>query len=193
MSPTDVEVISFGGSDGPPRRRPVPPIAVIVLALAVGGVAGYLIGARPTVPVSTPSPTPTLATGPANGDVVVATGARCSQQIGNRLQLGLEVTNASPELVVLASVEPMLPLGGLRSRARSWGPCGQLSPPATGSRELAPAATIWFTETFQVDLKCPAPLPVQFVIDYTRHARAARAYLTGFVDLGEVPYSGCDA
>jgi hypothetical protein len=45
--------------------------------------------------------------------------------------------------------------------------------------------------TFDVLTKCPAPLPVQVNLVYARGGTDAVAFLGGFSDLGDVPYTGC--
>ena len=40
-------------------------------------------------------------------------------------------------------------------------------------------------------MRCPAPAPVQFTVDYLAQGRSFTASLPGFADLGQVPYSGC--
>jgi len=108
-----------------------------------------------------------------------------------RLQLGIEIVNQSSADVVLRRARADLPLGGLRATAATWGGCGQLSPAAAdGDYPLAAGVTTWLSITFDVLIPCPAPMPVRFVVDYTRAAQGdAVAHLPGFDDLGDVPYS----
>jgi hypothetical protein len=49
------------------------------------------------------------------------------------------------------------------------------------------------TVTFQVLVKCPGPLPVQFTVGYDVGGQHAVATLPGFPDLSQVPYKGCPA
>jgi hypothetical protein len=56
---------------------------------------------------------------------------------------------------------------------------------------LSPGASTWFTVTFKVLVRCPGPMPVQFLLDYVQRGRPASARLPGFNDLSQVTYSGC--
>ena len=40
-------------------------------------------------------------------------------------------------------------------------------------------------------VKCPNPLPVQFVVSYEQRGKIGTVQFPGFQDLGAVPYSGC--
>jgi hypothetical protein len=189
------------------RPRPVPrwwpPSAALVLgavALLAGLAVGYTAGARHGGEDAAP-PSPSRATAPAapfsaGGFPLSQSGPQCSVQTGRELQVGLQITNLSPAAVRLRRVEVALPLGGLRLTSQAWGPCGEL--PATGEvpgnllpPTLGQGASSWFTVTFQVLVRCPQPLPVQFTLDYDQQGRAAAIRLPGFPDLGQVPYSGC--
>jgi hypothetical protein len=197
------DVLELGG-----RRRPAspwwPPVAALVLGAAgllAGLAVGYTAGARharePAVPPS-PSRAAAAAAAPfaAGGFPLSQSGPQCSVQTGRKLQVGLQITNLSSAAVRLRRVEVVLPLGGLRVTSQAWGPCGELPtvgqapgdtlPPTLGSR-----ASTWFTVTFQVLVRCPQPLPVQFTLDYDQQGRPAAIRLPGFPDLSQVPYSGC--
>ena len=127
-----------------------------------------------------------------------ATGA-CSVQLGHELQLGVEVSNQASSDVTLQNVVASLPLsGGLRPVSWAWGPCGALSSGAgqvaadlSGGEDLSPGESGWFTVTVRVLVKCPAPYPVQFAVQYESNGRTSFAQVPGFSDLGRVPYSGC--
>jgi hypothetical protein len=58
---------------------------------------------------------------------------------------------------------------------------------------LPAGATEWPTITFDVLVRCPSPLPVQFLVSYTISGKPATAQLDEFPDLGQVAYSGCPA
>ena len=176
------DVLELGG-----RRRLVPrwwpPSAALVLgaaALLGGLVVGYAAGARHAGGhAAAPSPSP--AAGPAapfsaGGFPLSQSGPQCSVQTGRELQVGLQITNLSPVAVRLRRVEVVLPLGGLRVTSQGWGPCGEL--PATGETPggilpptLGRGASSWITVTFQVLVRCPQPLPVQFTLDYDQQGR----------------------
>jgi hypothetical protein len=198
------DVLELGG-----RRRPVsrwwPPPAALVLgavALLAGLAVGYSAGARHAGEhAPSPSPSPSRAAAPAEpfsagGFPLSQSGPQCSVQTGHELQVGLQITNLSPAAVRLRRLEVVLPLGGLRVISQAWGPCGEL--PASGRAPggilpptLGPGASSWFTVTFQVLIRCPKPLPVQFTLGYDQQGRPAVIRLPGFPDLGQVPYSGC--
>jgi hypothetical protein len=130
----------------------------------------------------------------AGGFPLSQSGPQCSVQIGRELQVGLQITNLSGTAVRLRRVKVLLPLGGLKVTSQAWGPCGQL--PATGEASGSPptlgrGASSWFSVTFQVLIRCPHPLPVQFTVGYEQQGRPAAIRLPGFPDLGQVPYSGC--
>jgi hypothetical protein len=169
------------------------------VGLLVGLAAGYAAGVRhagkpPSPPRAAASQTAPLFT--AGGFPLSQSDRGCSAQTGHELQLGLEITNLSATALTLRRVEVTLPLGGLKVISQAWGPCGELPgaaeapghalPPALG-----PGASAWFTVTFQVLVRCPQPLPVQFTIDYEQVGRPAAMPLPGFPDLGQVRYSGC--
>jgi hypothetical protein len=125
------------------------------------------------------------------------TGA-CSVQLGHQLQLGVEVSNEAGADITLQRVMASLPLsGGLRPVSWAWGPCGAISSGGgqlaadSGGEDLSPGETGWFTVTVQVLVKCPAPYPVQFIVQLASSGRTSVAQVPGFSDLGQVAYSGC--
>jgi hypothetical protein len=174
------------------RRWPAWTAAVVAVgvALAVGLGVGFQWGLS-----RWPSPPSPAGSSPAWVSVAVnGTGARCSVQAGTSLQLGIEVVNRLGTPVTVEAVRFDLPIGGLRMTAASWGGCGQLDPAATaGTLVLAPEAMAWVSATFDVLDPCPAPYPVRFLLRYRTDAETVEANVGGFVDLGDVPYSGCPA
>jgi hypothetical protein len=56
---------------------------------------------------------------------------------------------------------------------------------------LAPGATGWLTVTFDVMVRCPGPLPVQFRVTYLQAGRLVTADFDSFPDLGPVRYNNC--
>jgi hypothetical protein len=144
------------------------------------------------------------------------TGGECSVQHGRDLQLGVEVINLSEKAVTLGQAKPILPLGGLRLVSQQWAPCGALSPSwqaadggmivfvksstgeviegsaiPIGAAVLPPNGTAWLSATFQVLVACPRPLSVQFSVGYRENGRTGTAQLAGFLDIGQVSYTGC--
>jgi hypothetical protein len=189
-----------------PAWRPSRGAAVFaVAALAVGLAAGYAAGNRHVAPPSKPAAAPApLPSGTFSfADAAISQGTTvCSTQTRQGLQLGVEVTNQSAVTLVLASARSVLPLGGLKQVGWQWGPCGALSGGAgdevftrAGQEEeiLAPGQSVWLTATFQVQLRCPAALPVQFAVGYVAQGHSVTASLPGFPDLGQVTYTGCPA
>ena len=185
----------------PPRWWP-PSAALVpaVVALLAGLAVGYAVGVRHAGEhAAAPAPSRAaaqVAPFSAGGFPLSQSGPQCSVQNGHEMQVGLQITNLSPAAVRLRRVEVVLPLGGLKVTSRAWGPCGTLPPtgeaPGRGvSPTLRRGASSWFTVTFQVLVRCPQPLPVQFTIDYDQAGRPAAIRLPGFPDLGQIPYSGC--
>jgi hypothetical protein len=107
----------------------------------------------------------------------------------------VEVTNSSPAPVTLGQVTAVLPLGGLKQVDTQWGTCAALTNALAPNDvlDLLPGESDWLTVTFQVTVRCPGPLPVQFSVGYVLDGKQATASLPGFPDLGQVPYSGCPA
>jgi hypothetical protein len=192
------DVIETGAPGAPlPRWRRLTVICLISGALIAGATAGYLFGTQraeqsgATVPAGGALTTRLLVSGaqPPTG-----TGNRCSLQLGDRLQLGVEIVNLSTAGATLLRATVDLPLGGLRVTAVAWGSCGQLSAIDGASPYPLPSgATTWLRMTFDVLIPCPAALPVLFNLSYLQAGKVAVSYLGGFDDLGGVPYTGCSA
>lgn len=160
----------------------------LLLALVLGGIAGYAIGLHGNA--SSSSPTPSTSSAPAAGGLL-DDGARCFIQVGpTALQLGMTITNTFDEAVTLTQIDEALPMGGLTAKSTQWGACGQ-HPPRTGPLLLNPGDTTWLSVIFNVLEPCPAPLPVDFVVTYTRQSAPQIADFNGFNDLGDVTYAGC--
>ncbi|MEV6850105.1 hypothetical protein [Actinoplanes sp. NPDC051411] len=161
----------------------------VLVLVVVAGVTGYWVGGRHRAGAAAPAVTASVAA--AVEPPIVGTGKRCSGQLKDRLQLGVEVVNRSAATVSLRQLQAILPLQGLRPAAATWGSCGQL--PAAGSGGnylLAAGGTTWLTMTFDVLVACPAPLPVLFTVEFAQGGRSDDVDLPGFPDLGDVPYSG---
>lgn len=183
----------------PPRGAAVLLIVGLVVGLAAGYAAGYRQAPRnASAPTAGPSPTPpppaqTVIKGtailPLEGTLTQATGT-CSVQSGRKLQLGVQVSNGSAEPITLGRIHTVFPLGGLREISQQWSPCGTIGAVEVPA-SLAPGDSTWFSVTVQVLVRCPAPLPVEFTVDYTWAGGRAAVNLAGFPDLGHVPYAGC--
>ena len=213
------DVIGNGGDR--PDRPPLfgwasPRVSVLVVAaLAIGLVVGYLGGrqqagktapTRPTAtaPTSTAtsptivqspaivqSPTAVQSLPPSLIPALAATGDRCAVQHGKTLELGVQVTNQSDRTIVMGRFRAVLPLGGLRETAVSVGTCGALPGMPPGSATLAAGTSEWLTISFDVLVRCPQPYPVQFAVSYTDSGKPVSAQLDEFPDLGQVTFSSC--
>jgi hypothetical protein len=197
----------------PPGRPPRGAAILLAVGLIIGLAAGYAAGyhqaprnasASPTASVSpappVPPPAPQLV---IKGTAIQGTGSvftdglaltqdtgMCSVQSGRELQLGVQVTNTSTEPIVLSRIRTVFPLSGLKVVSQQWAPCGAIGA-VQGPVALEPGDSTWFSVTVQVLVACPAPLPVQFTVNYTYAGEAAIVTLPGFPDLGQVPYTGC--
>ena len=184
----DAAVIDMG-VDPIPQQRPVPwRIIGLIAALLLGGVIGYFVGdnhgrssARPAA-----APSPTTVVKPFAA--VALTGRQCSVQLGKRLQLGVEITNNTNHQIMLTDIQVGLPIGGLHVRTKAFATCGAVGG-NTGPQPLAAGNSTWLNATFDVDVRCPLPIPVLFVAVYD----TGESILGGFQDLQQVPYTGCSA
>jgi hypothetical protein len=191
-----------GGRRLAPRGLWPPPGGLLVgaAALLAGLAIGYAAGAQHSAEPAAP-PSPSRAVAPAEpflagGFPLSQSGPQCSVQAGRELQVGVQIMNLSPAVVRPRRVQVVLPLGGLRVISQVWGPCGELplarqAPTSMLPPALGQGASSWFTVTFQVLVRCPQPLPVQFTLDYNQQGHPAAIRLPGFPDLSQVPYSGC--
>jgi hypothetical protein len=180
----------------PPWRPPRGAAILLAVGLVIGLAAGYAAGHRqaprnasasptasasPALPVPPPAPQIVIkGTGSAFTDGLALTQdtGTCSVQSGRELQLGVQVTNSSTEPIVLSRIRTVFPLSGAIGAVQ-------------GPVALEPGDSTWFNVTVQVLVACPAPLPVQFTVNYTYAGQAAIVTLPGFPDLGQVPYTGC--
>ncbi len=169
-------------------------VAALVIGIAIGFVSGrHSANGVPATTVTRSAPT---SSAPSLGSIEYPTvGARCSAQSGTRLQLGVEIVNPADLPLTIERVQPLLPLGGLRTKGVARGACGQLLPTrsadAVAGYEVAARASVWITIEVDVLLPCPAPIPVQVRLQFTQSRHQFTAELNPFADLGDVPYSGC--
>ena len=206
----------FPSLNRPPLNWRPPRGAAILLAVGVviGLAAGYAAWSHQAPrnasasPTASASPAPPVPPAPQmqiviKGTAIQGTGSvftdglaltqatgTCSVQSGRELQLGVQVTNTSTEPMVLSRIRTMFPLSGLKVVSQQWAPCGAIGA-VQGPVALEPGNSTWFSVTVQVLVACPAPLPVQFTVNYTYAGQAAIVTLPGFPDLGQVPYTGC--
>jgi hypothetical protein len=197
----------------PPRGAAI----LLAVGLVIGLGAGYALGYRQVPRNASPSPSaspasaspasvsPVLAPAPivvtlvpvqgsgtvfGEGPALTQSTGTCATRSGRQLQLGVQVTNESATPIMLGKIRTVLPLGGLKVISQQWGPCG-----AIGAVQvpviLGPGDSTWFTVTVQVLVACPEPLPVQFTVGYSWAGKAGSVNLSGFPDLGQVPYPGC--
>jgi hypothetical protein len=166
-------------------------VGFALVLIVAAGLTGYLFGSRHRATTATPG-TPSSSSSSTTAAVaqpIAGTSKRCSVQLKDRLQLGIEIVNQSTTTMTLRQVEAVLPLDGLRATVTTWGSCGQLPPAASGDHPLPAGATTWLTITFDVLIPCPGPLPVLFTVHYTQAGRSGTIDLPGFPDLGDVPYT----
>jgi hypothetical protein len=193
------DVIGFGSALAASQRLRLGVVGLACVALVAGLIAGYLVGTQrahqktsATVPTQE-EPTP-LSLVSAGTQPPTATRNRCAVQLGNQLQLGVELVNQSSVGTTLMRADVNLPLGGLRMTESAWGSCGQLAAvDDTDPHALPSGATAWLRMTFDVLTPCPGPLPVLFAVTYAQAGKVAISNVGGFSDLGEVPYTGCPA
>ncbi len=186
---------------------------IVALAVALGFFAGKTAGssARTATPAVLPQVTATqtvvhqvtttqtttaqatVSRPELSGNRLIGTGARCSLQDGQQLQLGVEVRNEFDASVTLVGMHVQTPMGGLRPVGSVRGPCGELPGSDSGINGyvLAVGASVWLTVTVDVLTGCPTPLPLTMQLNYTENGHAATTLPNGFPDLGGVPYTGC--
>jgi hypothetical protein len=187
-----------------PRFAMVLAAVALVLGLGVGFGVGHATGSRQAgQPGATASGSSTSAASVSSGGPTLAqTGNLCSAQLGTTLQLGIQVSNGSTAPLTLGQVRAVLPMGGLQVTGWTWGPCGELNAgPHNGGdpqgsepdQYLTAGAMGWVNVQVKVLVRCPIPLPVQFIISYQQYGKLRTVELPGFQDLGAVPYTSCSS
>ncbi|HEX3898942.1 MAG TPA: hypothetical protein VHW74_07200 [Mycobacteriales bacterium] len=188
-----------GGSEHPLFGPSVRVGLGVTAAALVGMLIGYAVGNHRSTTDTTRSTMPSASVSPPDGSAAIIgpafaqTGATCSIQQGHRLQLGIQIVNQAPSVLHITKVVTVDPLRGLRPIAAQVGACGQDrgTQIAFDPSAVPAGGATWVNVTVQVLVRCPAPDPVQFVIHYGQGERTGVADLAGFVDLSNVPYSGC--
>lgn len=164
MSPDEIS----GRDDHAPlaSRRAV---ALLVLALAVGGLAGAaaLMDDPAPEPVPAPSrsaPTPSGTTGSAAG-TALAVDALCPVETDGRTRLTVRflLLNRSDSPVRVLRVEPVLPRGRLQPAGTSVvpGDCHRWSPGGGPDDRIPPGGTRMVLLRFRLPEGCPGPVLVQ--------------------------------
>lgn len=176
--------------------------AFAVAALVVGLAAGYAAGDRqarggaaipaPSASASASKPAPATSFSFAGSPALTQDTGACSAQTAQGLQLGVQVSNQSTQPLTLRTARAVLSVSGLKEVGWQWSVCGAL-PNGLGQANqiLLPGQSTWMTVTFKVQLRCPAPYPVQFSVGYLVRGKSVSASLPGFPDLSQVPYRGC--
>jgi hypothetical protein len=164
-----------------------PPLPLTIVAVFAAFVLGLL---TPQRQITSPAHVEPVAN-------IVSTGRQCSVQNGQMLQVGIEVANRGTATAEIVAVHANAPIGGLNLRDVGWGACGQLQDYPVGSttaagqpvRKIPPGGSEWMFALYDVPEDCPAPYPVQFLLDSV--GSTSLLNVGGFSDLGNVPYSGC--
>jgi hypothetical protein len=189
---THADDLIKGRSPRPPARWTLRPwwLAVLTLAALAAGIGiGYALGRHTSKPVSASTPAGSAL---AELPQLTTTGSICSVQPphSRQLTLGIQVQNSGGAPLQISDVQGVFPLGGLRMVAAAVGHCDYPGVPV-GGNWVAAGGTAWLRLTVDVLVRCPAPAPVRFRVDYTGSGAPASVTLAGFPDLGTVPYSGC--
>jgi hypothetical protein len=193
--PLPEDVVALGSERGPrftiPGWRPSRAAAILAVVTLLAGLAvGYAIGIRQggparaaTVAPAASSAAPRSAASSADqpdftlyGPALTEEPGTCSTQVGDDLELGIQVTNTSAETVLLQSAEPVAEVPGLlKVLSWSWAPCGfdgdGIIPDTV---ELGPGQTTWLTATVKPLVACPGPAPLQFTAAARAMARGDR-------------------
>src|ERR1700753_2218156 len=120
-----------------PGWRPSRGAAVFAAtALVVGLAAGYAAGKRhargAALPATSASASVSANLAPATSFSFAGSPAltqdtgRCSAQTAQGLQLGVQVSNQSPQPLTLRTLRSLLPIGGLKKIGWRWAVCGAL-------------------------------------------------------------------
>lgn len=167
----------------------------VAISLALGLLIGFAVGHFTAS--SSAGKKPASANGPVASvepefatTTISFTGNRCAVRLGNKLLLGIQLINESDSPVTLGRISTMFPLGGLRAISAGEGACGSL-PTVLRPSPLPPRSTDWIFATVAVRVSCPQPLPVWFKINYSVAGKTSTVVITGFPDLGSVPYGQC--
>jgi len=200
----DSELIQFGGLPARwpfreihlPRMTDLPPAmrvkATIALALLAAGLLIGFFGGRLTAHQAVPKARSSVPVVVPLVGAIVMTGSRCAVQVGNNLQLGLEIMNYGRLTVTVDAIRAMFPLGGLRAISSGVGTCGALPGSQIPPRPLlSPGQTEWIHITVAVRVTCPEPIPVWFKVRYASAGKTSSTVLAGFPDLGPVSYRHC--
>lgn len=208
------DIVAQGSERGPrftiPGWRPSRAAGILAVVTLLAGLAvGYAIGhqqsgraeaaagasaARSTAPPPAASSADQALAGIAlYGPALTEDGGTCSTQVGHNLELGIPVTNTSPETVLLQSANPVPDVPNLiKVLSWRWATCGvDADGTIPDTVALGPGATTWLTAIVKPLVACPSAAPLQFRITYSINRQKTSFTLPGFADLSAVHYSGC--
>jgi hypothetical protein len=208
------DIVAQGSERGPrfkiPEWRPSRAAGILAVVTLLAGLAvGYAIGhqqsgraedaagtraARSTAPPPAASSADQELAGIAlYGPALTEAGGTCSAQVGHDLELGIPVTNTSPETVLLQSANPVADTPSqIKVLSWRWATCGfDTDGIIPDSVALGPGETTWLTAIVEPLVACPAASPLQFRVTYSINRQKTSFTLPGFADLSSVHYSGC--
>lgn len=190
--------VVHGRAPRPPRRWPMHPswlAGLLAVALLVGIGIGYLIGRRPDRDHPAAAPTTSAPAGTALVEPqalnTVTTCYGIEPTTGAPVMVGVNLVNEDSRPLVLTGVQGVFPLGGLRQVGSQVGQCDNNATAVVSGHQIAPSASIWLSLILDVQVRCPAPLPVQLRIDYTVGGLPATQIIAPFPDLSRASYPGC--
>ena len=180
-------------------RRTTVGLALLAAAVVGLGVAGEVTGGgEPRGADATPTPTPTQPRVQPPAVVSsewVANDVVCPVQTDGRRMLIVRfiLANRSGRDLVVRSVEPVLPLGGLSPRSTSTiaGDCHRWVPTDVGSDALPANGQRVVSLLFRLPDECPRPYPVRARVRVQGEAGARSVELPVLDDLRGVPFVAC--
>jgi hypothetical protein len=176
-------------------------VCVVAGILLMSGRGGSTTAAQPavTTPVQTFTavplfPAPSVQPVPEDPRLALAIGFVCAASTDGRtsLTVSFEVVNISSNDVTVLTVNPLLPLNGLRpvGKATAGGNCARPGSDPVGG--LLPAGEQrLFTMRFRLPKECPQPLPVQASVNLRVGQMVGTTTVPIFADLGAVKFDSC--
>lgn len=179
-----------------PRWVSVAVVALFVVASAVTVLQDHGNPRAHATPPVTPTTGPTRAL-PSLDPALAITSSQdvCTKTDHRRtLTVSFGLVNLSSEPVVVRSVKPVLPLGGLRLTHQSIGlaSCRQVFG-ASQSRVLTAGGSLVVLFTFELPKACPKPLPVEAEVTVSRRdgSRGIGEPVPVLSDLGGLQFDQC--